>query len=89
MSWRASPLPKGWPTIRRRILERDDYTCQIQLPGCTGLATDVDHIGDRDDHSDDNLRSGCSSCHDRRTYQQTLARPPRRRGSESHPGAIR
>jgi 5-methylcytosine-specific restriction enzyme A len=78
----------GWSRIRLRVLERDDYTCQIAGPRCLGIATEVDHIGDRDDHSEDNLRSACKPCHATRTWQQTLARPPRRRQPEAHPGAM-
>lgn len=85
-SRRLSPLPRGWAKIRRRVLERDDYICQLRMAGCTTVATDVDHISDRDDHSLDNLRAACSSCHDRRTYIQTLYRAPRRRAPERHPG---
>ena len=90
MSWRASPLPKGWPRIRSRILRRDRHSCRIQGPGCRGVATEVDHIGDRDDHSDENLRAACITCHASRTGRQARAAqpPPRRRPPERHPGLI-
>ncbi|TAL42993.1 MAG: HNH endonuclease [Salinibacterium sp.] len=87
-SRRLSPLPKDWPRIRRLVLERDEGFCQIRLVGCTMIATEVDHIGDRDDHSEDNLRSACKACHQKRTYMQTLGHAPRRRPSEPHPGLI-
>src|SRR5262245_33077310 len=33
-----------WRKVRRVVLERDGYLCQIRLPGCTRVATVVDHI---------------------------------------------
>lgn len=71
--WHSGP----WPTIRRRILHRDNHTCQIRTPGiCTHTATHVDHIRSPlnggawfDQH---NLRAACQPCN--------LARPqPTRR----------
>lgn len=55
-----------WQTIRKRILARDQYQCQINLPGCTLEATTVDHItpiawgGEWYDPS--NLRAACTFC---------------------------
>jgi 5-methylcytosine-specific restriction endonuclease McrA len=57
-----------WPRIRRTILERDAYTCQIGLLCCTRDATCVDHItpvswgGAWYDPS--NLRAACRECND-------------------------
>src|SRR5437667_394510 len=31
-------------TLRKQILERDDYRCRIRLEGCTEVASCVDHI---------------------------------------------
>ena len=59
-----------WQALRPAILERDGHLCQIQLPGCTGTATDVDHIvpiaegGRRLDP--DNLRAACGWCNNAR-----------------------
>ena len=86
---RRSPLPPGWDRrIRPRILRRDQRTCQLAYPDiCTGRATEVDHIGDDDDHSDTNLRAVCHPCHARRTGRQArAAQPDRRRPTEPHPG---
>lgn len=33
-----------WRRLRKQVLERDNYTCQMRLEGCTGLAVTVDHI---------------------------------------------
>lgn len=34
----------AWRRLRKAILERDGYLCQLRLPGCTVTATTVDHI---------------------------------------------
>lgn len=56
---------KRWRNIRKVVLERDCYECQIRGPRCTGEATQVDHIvaaafGGDDDYG--NLRAACRSC---------------------------
>lgn len=54
----------AWRRVRKLVLERDDYVCQIRGRGCTGLATTVDHIiplsagGARLDPA--NLQAACS-----------------------------
>lgn len=60
--WHRSP----WPKIRRRVLERDRYLCQIQSPGCTTHATHADHIVSPI-HGGEwwnpaNLRASCQHC---------------------------
>ena len=72
-SSRKATLPKKWPVIRLRVLRRDKVLCQLGLVGCTGVATEVDHIGDRNDHSLANLRSVCSACHKQHTQLQAAA----------------
>lgn len=67
---RRATLPRNWATITRRILDRDGYRCQIRDPGCTLLATEVDHIDDRDDHRPANLRGACHPCHAHRSAMQ-------------------
>ncbi|MGH2596125.1 MAG: HNH endonuclease [Actinomycetota bacterium] len=63
MGWQQD---RRWKTVRLRILARDGHLCQIRAPGCTGDATDVDHIvappagGSRYDPS--NLRAACGHC---------------------------
>ena len=39
-----NPLPKNWASIRKKVLERDNYTCQLNYGRCTQKATEVDHI---------------------------------------------
>jgi 5-methylcytosine-specific restriction endonuclease McrA len=55
-----------WQKVRKQILERDAYRCQINGPGCTGHANEVDHIvplrvgGSRLEPT--NLRASCKHC---------------------------
>jgi 5-methylcytosine-specific restriction endonuclease McrA len=47
------------------ILRRDGYACQIGGPGCTGTATEVDHIHPKNwggRATPDNLRAACRHC---------------------------
>jgi len=59
-----------WRTIRKQILERDGYICQIQAAGCTLAANQVDHIvpvskgGPWWDTA--NLRAACPRCNNGR-----------------------
>jgi 5-methylcytosine-specific restriction enzyme A len=84
------PLPPEWKRhTRPRILARDPW-CRLAYPNvCTGRSTEVDHIGDRYDHTDPNLRGVCPPCHKARTQQQAqAARNVRARPRERHPGEI-
>jgi 5-methylcytosine-specific restriction endonuclease McrA len=85
----AQPKPKrpggsrGAPQhIRKRVLARDEYTCQLRYPGvCVGEATEVDHIvnvaqvlargGTRQqaDHPS-NLCGVCTECHSIKTERE-------------------
>lgn len=55
-----------WRRLRKQVLERDSYVCQIRLDGCTGHAVTVDHIqpialgGAWWETS--NLRAACAKC---------------------------
>lgn len=90
---RRATLPRNWDTIRRRILERDGHRCQIRDPGCTTLATECDHIGERTDHRPEMLRAACQPCHSHRSAMQgvearaTVAERSTRPTS-THPGLI-
>ena len=64
----------SWPVIRKKVLERDGYQCQLRYADiCVGRATQVDHIvqpeaGGGSDLA--NLRAVCVRCHARRTGRQ-------------------
>ena len=63
-----------WQRVRLVVLDRDGYRCRLELPGCTTLATHVDHVmtlaegGARLDL--DNLRASCEHCNLRRNAQR-------------------
>ena len=88
---RAARLPSNWATLRQSILKRDGYLCCINGPGCTMLATEVDHITHGDDHRPSNLQAVCHACHTRKTASeakgaQSAIRVKGRRPPEQHPG---
>lgn len=68
---RRAHLPSNWSSLSKTILERDP-TCQLGYDCCTVTSTQVDHAGDRDDHSPHMLRGVCAPCHGRRTAEQSL-----------------
>lgn len=68
LAWRTDEDKKfmktaEWKKIRKRILERDDSTCQYcGIKRTTHMQ--INHIdGNPKDHSDNNLEVICSSCH--------------------------
>lgn len=88
---RRASLPSNWRAIRQAVLVRDAYLCQIQDEGCTRTASEVDHVGDRNDHRLEVLRAACRSCHGKRTARQGNAAKMRKRvnamrSKERHPG---
>jgi hypothetical protein len=89
-TWRLSPLPRDWKKIRLVILEYAGYRCQnIRVNGqrCQNRATDVDHIGAHDDHSNANLQALCHICHARKTQLEAEEAKKKRyrREPEIHP----
>ena len=58
---------------------------------CGALATDVDHIGDPDDHRHKNLQSLCGWHHDQKTAGQggrAAAAKRKRSSKEAIPGIV-
>jgi hypothetical protein len=49
------------PAQREAIFTRDNYTCQIDGPSCTGKATEIDHINGSSSNPS-NLRAVCRPC---------------------------
>jgi len=71
-----------WRTVRKAVLARDGCVCQINAPGCTVRATQVDHIipvcRDLEGHlwlEPDNLRAACANCN--RARHRAMPRPSR------------
>ena len=88
-------MPPDWMRRRNHVLKRDARICKIQDPMCISVATEVDHIGDRMNHSEGNLRAACKPCHQNRSSGQGGAAAgrmrramasQRRRPPEAHPG---
>jgi 5-methylcytosine-specific restriction protein A len=89
-SQRKTELPDGWELrIRPAIIERDSGRCRWIQDGkrCPARGTDVDHVGDKHDHSLSNLRLLCGFHHKRRTSVQGLdaKRAKASRNAERHP----
>lgn len=93
MSWETSDrrerLPANWPEIRRGVLKDAGWRCQIRLPGCTSMATEVDHVRFRDETSP--LQAACSHCHGKKSAMEGVAqrarlRAARKRPAPRHPG---
>lgn len=91
MSWsssaRRTELPSNWDQLRREVLQDENYSCRR----CGAFANQADHIGDRHNHSRDNLQPLCEPCHRKKTAREgKLARyrlaPIRGKRFEPHPG---
>jgi 5-methylcytosine-specific restriction protein A len=57
---------RTWRRVRMLVLARDNYTCTIQLAGCTHTATEADHItplaAGGHPYAMHNLRAACKPC---------------------------
>lgn len=61
-SW-AGGSTRRWRALRTAVLTRDQWTCRLQLPGCTTRATQVHHLAGK--QAGDNpalLVSACAHC---------------------------
>lgn len=57
---------RQWRQLRKAVLARDSWTCQLAGPACEVNAVEVDHILPRSlggSHDVSNLRSVCHRCH--------------------------
>ena len=66
MSRRRKKIRKS---TRRRVMRHDLWLCSLRYNGCTGQATELDHIkpvSAGGGNEEDNLRAVCRSCHKRR-----------------------
>ena len=96
---RRSHLPADWEKIRAKRFQMDQYQCtatDIYGVRCLSPAEECDHIGSRDDHRLEMLRSLCTWHHGKKSGQQgaqAAARKRRQNGkkflrTEGHPGLI-
>jgi 5-methylcytosine-specific restriction endonuclease McrA len=101
MAWSNNSSGSKFSARTKRIVKhRDQGTCQLQYPGCTGVAEQLDHITNlatlgisrSDPEADDpnNLQSVCRSCHTKKTQAEAHAakRAKRFRKPLQHPGLI-
>lgn len=59
----AGGSTRAWRTRRARVLSRDGYRCRVQLPGCTGAATQVHHVlGKGVSEHESDLVASCAPC---------------------------
>jgi 5-methylcytosine-specific restriction protein A len=69
-----------WRKVRKQVLERDGYRCLVGMEGCTGIATQVDHITPLafggSPYELSNLRGSCAKCNSGRSNK--LRRKPSR-----------
>ena len=60
------PYNSQWRQVRRQVLNRDEYRCQVRGEHCQGIADEVDHLlpwregGAKYDMA--NLRASCKRC---------------------------
>src|SRR5689334_22920217 len=56
----------AWRAVRKQVLARDGRLCQIKRPGCTVIATEVDHRVRPEaggaEYDPANLRAACKAC---------------------------
>jgi 5-methylcytosine-specific restriction endonuclease McrA len=75
----------AWQRVRRAVLERDEFRCQLRRPGCTLDATEVDHIVSVADggawYDPENLRAACRWCNSSRGGAVGGSKPSVRRPS--------
>lgn len=68
---------RTYKLLRRAVLQRDGYVCQIRGPHCTTEATCVDHVTPRADggaiYDPANMRASCWRCNSGRNAERTNA----------------
>lgn len=76
-------------SVRARVMQRDGGVCQLQYPGCTHLATEIDHIVNcaslgvsrAEANHEDPCQACCVSCHRRKSEHERAAAKAR---SDAH-----
>jgi len=67
----------AWKRRRQAALERADFECQAELPGCTGEASQVHHLTYRHWRNEPlfDLVAVCRCCHEQITEMDRAQRP--------------
>ncbi|ALU70518.1 hypothetical protein H351_15495 [Rhodococcus erythropolis R138] len=78
----------GHRNRRSAVLARDKERCQLRYEGCTGKATEADHIvniesGGAEDIA--NMQAVCSTCHKHKTAQESAAARRANQKKRRHP----
>jgi 5-methylcytosine-specific restriction enzyme A len=70
---------RRWAMVRRHKLFNDPM-CELDHPGCLGIASEVHHKVAMEDggaaYDTENLVSACKPCHSRETRREQLERDP-------------
>jgi 5-methylcytosine-specific restriction enzyme A len=88
-------FPSDWRSLRQQRFELDGWRCvDCGYWDPSGASLECDHIGHRDDHRIEMLRTRCgrraNNCHGRKTARQANdAKPKRLRPPTPHPGLRR
>jgi 5-methylcytosine-specific restriction protein A len=77
-----------WRRLRKQVLLRDGYLCQIRLSGCRGTATAADHIVSPEDggapFDPTNCQAACITCNSTKA-NEARARRRRTRNTQYRP----
>lgn len=70
---------RRWSVFRRQVMQRDNGRCRYRLPGCTEVATQVDHLMPRRLGAvlfdEANCFSVCHSCHREKERRERAGGP--------------
>ena len=74
---------RAWAAVRKQVLARDGYVCQIRLGACRGLADTVHHVVELEDggsaYALSNLQAACRSCNASKRNRSLAQRAKRAR----------
>ena len=80
---------RAWSELRLKVLERDNYKCQIKGPNCLEHANQVDHKRNTQaggTNAEDNLQAACAPCNMRKAQTESVTARTNNRLRARHPG---
>lgn len=80
---------RAWSELRLKVLERDNYECQIKGSNCFGHANQVDHKRNTKSggtNAIDNLQAACQPCNMRKAQTESVTACNANRQQAKHPG---